>query len=165
MIYVLIQDSSKRSSIIQQVYANLTNPILINLRNPTIQSFDDALWCLYTFSTCFPLSFPNRPFPNGDMWNPQRFTCSWSWMISRKAHPPWAPSLAGFPQWLGVSKSRCFLRVQFAQKVFGGWECWLVFGPKVAWDFLVQKFWRPLRASRKSYTWKSWALVLFEVRG
>ena len=76
-----------------------------------------------------------RPFPNGDMWNPQRFTCSWSWMISRKAHRPWAPSLAGFPQWLGVSKSRCFLRVQFPQKVFGGWECWLVFGPKVAWDF------------------------------
>ena len=88
-----------------------------------------------------------RPFPNGDMWNPQRFTCSWSWMISRKAHRPWAPSLAGFPQWLGVSKSRCFLRVQFPQKVFGGWECWLVFGPKVAWDFLVaQKFWRRLFA-------------------
>lgn len=132
-----------------------------------------------------------RPFPNGDMWNPQRFTCSWSWMISRKAHRPWAPSLAGFPQWLGVSKSRCFLRVQFPQKVFGGWECWLVFGPKVACDFwlprnfgdaFLQKIQfldiflisgvivsgfsaRPLRASRKSYTWKSWALVLFEVRG
>lgn len=118
LIYVLIQDSSKRSSIIQQVYANLTNPILINLRNPTIPLFDDALWCLVYFFNLFSTLKYLRPFPNGDMWNPQRFTCSWSWMISRKAHPPWAPSLAGFPQWLGVSKSRCFLRVQFPQKVF-----------------------------------------------
>ena len=101
VIYVLIQDSSSRSSIIPQVYANFTNPILTKLRNPTIQLFDDALWCLYTFSTCFPPSFPRST----QTWhvNRQRFTCSWSWMIRRKAHQPWAPSLAGFPQWLGVS--------------------------------------------------------------
>lgn len=149
----------------------------------------DAL--VYFFTLFSENSFPNRPFPNGDMWNPQRFTCSWSWMISRKAHPPWAPSLAGFPQWLGVSNPDVFWESSFPRRFLADENAGWYLVQRSPGIFLVaQKFWRhlfaeepifghfshfgrhcfedfcarPLRASRKSYTWESWALVLFEVR-